>query len=41
VWRTFSRWRQSDTPWRLYVFVVAVGILLYMAARELRGARWR
>jgi transglutaminase-like putative cysteine protease len=41
LWRAFSRWRQSDTPWRLYVFVVAVGILLYMAARELRGARWR
>ena len=41
LWYVFSRWRQSDTPWRLYLFAAAIGILLFMAARELRGTRWR
>jgi len=41
LWHTFTRWRQSDTPWRLYLFVAAIAVLIFMAFRELRGSRWR
>ena len=40
-WHTFSRWRQSDTPWRRYSLLAAIGVLAFMAYRELRGSRWR
>ena len=40
-WFHFTHWRQRETRWRFYVLVAATGILLFMAARELRGSHWR
>jgi protein-glutamine gamma-glutamyltransferase len=41
AWFHFTHWRERDTRWRFYVLVAATAILLFMAARELRGSRWR
>jgi protein-glutamine gamma-glutamyltransferase len=41
AWFRFTHWRQRDGRWRLYLLGAASGLLLLMAARELRGSRWR
>jgi len=40
-WLAFTLWRQGGSQWRLYVFSVGLGVLTFMAWRELRGGRWR
>jgi transglutaminase-like putative cysteine protease/membrane protein implicated in regulation of membrane protease activity len=41
LWLEFTLWRQGNTQWRLYVFMLGSAVLAYMAWRELRGGRWR
>lgn len=41
IWLAFTRWRQGDSQWRFYVLSLGLGVLVFMAWRELRGGRWR
>lgn len=41
LWFAFTKWRQSGTAWRRYVFLTGIAVLSFMAWRELRGSRWR
>jgi hypothetical protein len=41
AWLWFTRFRQGDSRWRLYVFVGGIFLLAFMGWRELRGGRWR
>ncbi len=41
LWLEFTLWRQGNTRWRFYVFLLGSVVLIYMAWRELRGGRWR
>ena len=37
----FTRWRQGESRWRLYVIVLGLAVVIVMGWRELRGGRWR
>jgi hypothetical protein len=41
AWYRFTLWRQRGGNWRIYVFVLSMGALSWLAWRQLRGSRWR
>jgi transglutaminase-like putative cysteine protease len=41
AWLAFTLWRQGGSQWRLYALIIGLGVLMFMAWRELRGGRWR
>jgi len=40
AWFSFAIWRESGSPWRLYVFGIGLAGLAYIGYRQMRGSRW-